>query len=109
MDTLAHELADHLLGIEAELRKLGLWGEQRPDESSLGSLVPFCHDTLAFEQWLQWVFLPRMKAILEADEPLPSSSEIAPMAELRLAQLGQPGGPLLARLAAFDHFINRTL
>ncbi|WP_258876037.1 YqcC family protein, partial [Pseudomonas aeruginosa] len=28
---------------------------------ALASPEPFCVDTLALEQWLQWIFLPRMK------------------------------------------------
>lgn len=97
-----------MLDIEAELRRLQLWDSHPPDEEALASLVPFCHDTLRLEQWLQWLMLPRMKTILEADAPLPASSEIAPLAALRLEQLGVEDGKLLALIEAFDYFINQN-
>lgn len=107
MDTLAHQLADLLLAIEAEMRRLDLWQAHSPDDEALASLMPFCHDTLHFEEWLQWVFLPKMKQVLETEEDFPASSEIAPLAELRLEQLPQQTDQLLELIGQFDDFINR--
>jgi uncharacterized protein YqcC (DUF446 family) len=59
----------------------GWWEMQPPSAEALASPEPFCVDTLAFEQWLQWIFLPRMKQLLEAGAALPSVSGIQPMAE----------------------------
>ena len=100
VDTFAHQLADLLLAIEAEMRGLGLWQSESPDEEALASLVPFCHDTLRFEEWLQWVFLPKMKQVLETEEGLP-------LAEFSLQQLPQPTDRLLELIEQFDDFINR--
>lgn len=107
MDTLAHQLADLLLSIEAEMRLLSLWEATPPDEGALSSLMPFCHDTLRFEQWLQWVFLPKMKQVLETEEDFPASSDISPLAEFSLQQLPQQTDQLLALIQQFDDFINR--
>ncbi len=89
------------------MRRISLWESQRPSEEALSSLVPFCHDTLAFHQWLQWVFLPKMKTVLETEEDFPSSSEIAPLAEYSLARLPHATDRLLNLLREFDEFINR--
>ena len=69
MDARVNALAEHLLLIERELRVLGWWQEQAPSAEALASQEPFCVDTLTFEQWLQWIFLPRMKQLLEAGAP----------------------------------------
>lgn len=107
MDTLSHQLADLLLAIEAEMRRISLWEEARPSDEALSSLVPFCHDTLAFHQWLQWVFLPKMKRVLETEEDFPASSDITPLAEYSFAQLPHSTGKLLELIREFDEFINR--
>jgi uncharacterized protein YqcC (DUF446 family) len=107
MDQFNHQLADLLLEIEAEMRRLHLWEATPPPDAALQSLVPFCHDTLRLEQWLQWVFLPKMKRVVESEEGCPSSSEIAPLAEYRFAQLELPTTHLLALIEQFDRHINR--
>jgi uncharacterized protein YqcC (DUF446 family) len=106
MDKFCHQIADLLLEIEAEMRRIELWERQPPLPPALQSLVPFCHDTLRFEQWLQWGFLATMKQAVESDEEYPSSSDITPMAEYRFAQLSQPTAPLLRLIERFDHHIN---
>ncbi|MEF0565218.1 YqcC family protein, partial [Pseudomonas aeruginosa] len=57
MDRRVYALADQLLLIERELRALGWWSESSPAPEALASPEPFCVDTLALEQWLQWIFL----------------------------------------------------
>lgn len=105
MDYRASALADQLLLIERELRVLGFWATSSPDARSLTSQEPFCVDTLAFEEWLQWIFLPRMKLILERDEALPAVSGILAMAEMVYqGRLEQVSG-LLKALRAFDELI----
>ena len=81
MDGRFLQIAEQLLLIERELRVQGWWETESPGEQALSSQQPFCIDTLAFEQWLQWIFLPRMKQMLEAGAALPSVSGIQPMAE----------------------------
>jgi uncharacterized protein YqcC (DUF446 family) len=107
VDTVTHQLADLILAIEAEMRRIGLWQHERPADEALASLVPFCHDTLAFPEWLQWVFLPKMKAVVETGEEFPASSEIHPLAEYSFERLPQETGRLLALIGEFDDFINR--
>lgn len=104
MDPRFHALAEQLLLVERELRLQGMWSSASPAPEALASREPFCVDTLAFEQWLQWIFLPRMKTILEHDYALPASSGIVVMAEV--AYRGQPSmSGLLEALAAFDRLI----
>lgn len=100
--TLWHELADALLELEMALRSVGLWSALPPDPELLASQAPFCVDTLAFEEWLQWLFIPRMADILEAGRPMPGRFQIAPMAEEAFGYLGRRGAPLVAVLIRID-------
>lgn len=108
MDGRLPALADQLLLIERELRRLGWWSSAAPALERLSSVEPFCVDTLAFEEWLQWVFLPRMKQIIERQAPLPTSCAILPMAEVAWAQQGERGVVLLRLLGEFDRLIVAT-
>lgn len=108
MDARVNELAEHLLLIERELRVLGWWQEQAPSAEALASQEPFCVDTLTFEQWLQWVFLPRMKQLLEAGAALPSVSGIQPMAEMVYREQSGVARRLLELLGEFDRLLTRT-
>lgn len=105
MDSRYALLADQLLLIERELRRLGWWAETVPSAEALASVEPFCVDTLAFEHWLQWVLLVRMKAIIEAGGALPAVSGIAPMAEMAFQGRLEQATGLLAMLGEFDQLI----
>ena len=105
MDARVPAIADQLLLVERALRVHGLWSAAPPSAEALASQQPFCLDTLAFEEWLQWVFLPRMKLILENGQPLPRASGIRAMAEqVYVERLGSLDGLLMA-LEAFDQLI----
>ncbi len=67
--------------LESEMRELGLWDDVRPHDDALKSKQPFCCDTLKFEQWLQWIFIPRIGLIIRQGLKLPAQSQIKPMAE----------------------------
>lgn len=82
MDGRLPQLAEQLLLIERELRLLGWWASGAPAPERLTSREPFCVDTLAFEEWLQWILLPRMKVLIEQAGPLPTACALRPMGEM---------------------------
>lgn len=107
MDKLIHQTADQLLAIEQEMRRIGLWESTPPPQEALESLVPFCYDTLKFEQWLQWVFLSKMKQALEKQIDFPTSSNIATLAEMCFQEMSRADTKrLLELLSQFDEIIN---
>lgn len=110
MDSRFPRIAEQLLLIERELRLQGLWDDVSPSAEALASTQPFAVDTLEFEQWLQWIFLPRMKLILEQDLPLPSASGIQEMAEVVFATrvMQGRGRQLQVLLKEFDQLIVAT-
>lgn len=108
MDQRFPAIAEHLLLIERELRVQGWWREQPPSAEDLASVEPFCVDTLDFEQWLQFIFLPRMKQILEQDLALPSASGILAMAEMVYADRAAQSAGLRVLLKEFDELITQA-
>ncbi len=99
-----HQLADLMLAIEQSMRAADLWHASAPSPAAMASRTPFCADTLAFSEWLQFVFIPRMREIIEHNGPLPGASAIAPLAEEALAE--QPGKQAVVdRLREFDRAI----
>ena len=105
MHDIPDRIADVLLEVEAALRSGGKWQAVEPPAEALSSSVPFCIDTLGFEQWLQWVFLPRMRHILEHGRPLPRKSGILPYAQEYLDKDDPITNGLLRQIGRFDELI----
>ncbi|WP_120971895.1 YqcC family protein [Comamonas sp. lk] len=76
-----NELLEHLQQLEAELQAQQLWSATAPNPKALESTMPFMYDTLQLHEWLQWVFLPRLRALIDAKGQLPHQSHIHPLAE----------------------------
>ena len=106
MDSRVSEVAEYLLRIEQEMRTQGLWSDKDPSEHDLSSTEPFSVDRLDFEQWVQWIFLPKMKVIIEQGQSLPSVSGIRHMAEHVFGQRRGNWKPLLRHFEAFDLLIS---
>jgi uncharacterized protein YqcC (DUF446 family) len=76
------DLAALLRELEGAMHGAALWDALPPSPAALESVEPFCVDTLSLPQWLQWIFLPRMRALLDARAALPAKCGIAAMAEV---------------------------
>lgn len=88
--------------LESTLRALGTWHQPPPAPAAFESQLPFSADTMAFTEWLQWVFIARFRALLDGEHALPSECQIAPMAEESLRDLDGNTAPVLAVLARID-------
>jgi len=51
--------------LEAELRSANIWDAEKPSEEALRSIEPFAVDKLSFNQWLQFIFIQRVRATCE--------------------------------------------
>lgn len=88
--TAKHKIVDKLLQLlQKRLVETGLWQAAQPSPEDLESQEPFCVDTLAYEQWLKFVFIPRMKALLDAKSPLPQACALTPQAEMQFSEAHQ--------------------
>lgn len=96
-----------LSDLKAELQQRGMWSEHYPSAEAMASSEPFAVDTLSLEQWLQFVFMARLEAILDADAPLPDSCEVAPYAEQCL-QNQTDSAELIRIIGKIDIMVTRT-
>ncbi len=85
---------------ENSLRQLALWSEAEPDEQALSSSQPFALDSLSPEEWLQWIFIPKMRDML-AKEQMPKGFSISPYFE-EVWKSQPQNAELLALLHAID-------
>lgn len=67
--------------IQCEMQRLQLWQTQPPAPAAFTSQQPFAIDTLTPHQWLQWIFIPHMRALLDARAPLPKNYALYPYFE----------------------------
>ncbi len=67
--------------IELELKSLDMWANETPSVEALADPTPFACESLAFEQWLQFIFIPKMNELIELKLSLPTEIALAPMAE----------------------------
>lgn len=104
-----HQAMRELLAtVEAEMRRTGLWSAMPPSPEAMSSVMPFMYDTLRLHEWLQWVFLPRTRALIEAGGNLPGNCHIHPLAEHEFARLEEvETGALLELIAQVDALMNQ--
>lgn len=105
MTVLVTEIEYHLGAIELEMRRLHYWQDLPPSAQDLASALPFCCDTLEFPQWLQFIFLRKMRALLGSGAPLPTTCSIAPYAEEYFKQSEKDTDALLKHLLAIDNLL----
>ncbi len=103
-----HKVADVLLELEQEMRRLGLWESQRPTPEQLQSTLPFAVDTLTFPQWLQFIFVERLSEMIRQEQVLPAVSGIAPMAEEYFKESTAAGNQIVVILDRFDRLLTQT-
>lgn len=97
-----------LKNLETEMRDVNLWETATPQASAFDSQLPFFYDTMSFNQWLQWVFVPRFRAILEGGHSLPGKCDVAPMAEEYFKEQDVYGDPIVGLLRRFDEAVNES-
>jgi uncharacterized protein YqcC (DUF446 family) len=76
-----------------------------PAVERFASTLPFCVDTLSIEQWLQFVFIPRMQALMDAGAALPRGSGLAAYAEVCFRDQMAERRDLIALLRAMDELL----
>ena len=109
IDRTWHDLADAILTLELELRARSMWRRDPPPARALSSSAPFCVDTMSFDQWLQWIFIPRMVDIIEAGEGMPGPCNIQPMGEEAFARLGGQQYRLIEVLGDIDRLATQLV
>lgn len=99
----AERVSGQVAKIEAELKAAGLWQEEplRPEQYEFSQA--FAMDTMSFAQWLQFVFLQRVREAI-AENAFPSRSMVAAQA-VRKFDTVPNAGEVVSALAEFDALI----
>lgn len=80
------QLQTALLELEAAMKAANLWRTPTPDAEAFASQEPFCIDTMTLPQWIRYVFIVRLNALIEANAAMPTKCEIAPAVAAYLMQ-----------------------
>jgi dTDP-4-dehydrorhamnose 3,5-epimerase len=83
------------------MREVELWDIPRPADEAFEDMGPFGQNTMAFAQWLRWVFVPRVEALIAAGGPWPSSSQVHVVA-MREGDTDAALASLVEPLSRFD-------
>jgi uncharacterized protein YqcC (DUF446 family) len=86
--------------IEAEMRHIGMWQDEPLQPEQYDFRAAFAMDTMAFSQWLQFIFIPRVREAAEANQ-FPSESQVAAQA-VREFDGYDEAAELISLLSAFD-------
>ncbi|WP_251976845.1 YqcC family protein [Salinicola avicenniae] len=84
--TAHDELAVALRQLEETLAAAELWEVSYPDAEAFESQQPFCVDSMSLPQWLRYVFMARLQALVDARAALPANCAVAPAMEVWLQQ-----------------------
>src|SRR5690349_19513806 len=77
----SHEIvAEKIARIEAEMRSIGMWQNEPMPQEKTAAAGAFGQGSMAFEQWLQFVFIPRVNQIVAARAAFPSKSQVGDQA-----------------------------
>jgi uncharacterized protein YqcC (DUF446 family) len=91
--------------IEAALRQAGMWQDRPLPDEAYQFTRAFAMDTMAFSQWLQFIFLERIRSIIAERGKFPAQSQVAAQAVREFDGVNE-ASELLSVLAQFDHWIN---
>ncbi len=107
--TVSYESAGKMADrIEEEMKRIGMWQGKPLEPERYKCKEAFCMDTMSFEQWLQFILIPRVREIIEAKGKFPAGSAVAVMAVRNFDGLDD-AEKLISLLAEFDGMFNREL
>ncbi len=93
--------------IEAELKRLDRWSAMPLPPEKYENMGAFGCNTMAFEEWLQFILIPRIQSIVEVKGKFPKSSMLAPFAT-RVLDVDGEASHLHDLLIELDKLINES-
>jgi uncharacterized protein YqcC (DUF446 family) len=66
--------------IEREMKQAGLWQDRPLGPEQYNFTRAFAMDTMSFDQWLQFIFVPKVRGIISARDKFPASSSVGAQA-----------------------------
>jgi uncharacterized protein YqcC (DUF446 family) len=106
METTREKAQTKIAEIEDEMKRIGYWQNDplRPEQYQFR--MAFAMDTMAFTQWLQFIFIPRVKSMIETGEKFPPDSNNGAQATREFDGDDNAQG-LVSLLSEFDELIRQ--
>ena len=92
--------------IEAEMKHIGYWSQEPLPEDAYDFRQAFAMDTMAFPRWIQFILIPRVKAVIEQCGQFPSESMVGMQAVREFDGDGN-AVRLISHLIGFDELFNK--
>jgi uncharacterized protein YqcC (DUF446 family) len=73
-------VAEAIDRVEAELKRIGWWRNAPLPPEMYQFTQAFAMDTMPFSYWLQFIFIPRVRSIIESHGEFPRTSMVAAQA-----------------------------
>jgi uncharacterized protein YqcC (DUF446 family) len=84
MSVDVQRVAEMVEEIEQEMRSIGAWRSTPLEPEKYEFKQAFAMDTMPFLHWLQFIFLVRVRSLIESNGPFPSSSQVGVQARREL-------------------------
>jgi uncharacterized protein YqcC (DUF446 family) len=93
--------------IEAEMKNAGVWSENPLPAEAYDFHEVFARDTMAYAQWLQFIFIPKVNEIIDdSNGQFPKRSQVGTQA-IREFDGDDRAAELVSLLCQFDALIER--
>jgi uncharacterized protein YqcC (DUF446 family) len=99
--------AERLEQLVAEMKRVGVWSDTPPPPEAFDFRGAFGSDTMSFEQWLQFVLVPRVRQIVDEGGTFPADSQLGDKAHREWRMWGNEPErePLIEMLYELDALI----
>jgi uncharacterized protein YqcC (DUF446 family) len=87
--------------VEAALHQAGFWQDDPPPPEAFDFHEAFARDTMAYSQWLQFVFIPNARRLAEEGGEFPATSQVGAQA-IREFDGAPHADVVIDRLTEFD-------
>jgi uncharacterized protein YqcC (DUF446 family) len=87
--------------VEADLKHIGYWRNEPLPPEMYQFTQAFAMDTMPFSCWLQFIFIPRVRSIIDVGGEFPASSMVAAQA-VREFDGAAEADELISALSDFD-------
>lgn len=107
-DTIHSDIHACLQSLEQALTAADLWSDNPPTAEQLASREPFCVDTMPFEAWLQWLFIPKMRELLAMPHfnGMPNRSDIHTMVDYVFQSYDEDTDAVVVLIKKIDQLLN---
>lgn len=106
MEDKQASVKDKIAAIEAEMRRIGLWQEEPLPKEAYDYTLAFAQDSMAFHQWLQFIFIPQVRILVENYDDFPKMSQVS-TAAVRAFDGWDKANRLIILLTEFDNLFTQ--